>query len=148
MPFLIFPFIYFVPDEHHEREAAARLSEKSLTGKSMKSVRRGSTGGGGEGVELQKIEPANGKAKTAAAIDEEATMGTDTEDFVDYIPGKQVVLTDTRFVKIIKFRYQFLHRNAWHVNRVPSQSKMDILKPLYFPEFESGLYETSLTFVW
>ena len=84
-PFVIFPLIYFVPDEHHEREAAARLSQKSLTSKSksMKSLRRGS--GGKEGVELQRIEPVNGNVNNAT--DEEANVGSDGEDLVDYIPG-------------------------------------------------------------
>lgn len=93
IPFLIFPLIYFVPDEHHEREAAARRSQKSLTGKSIKNVRRGSheaVGAGreraeGGGVELQKIETANGNAVT----DEESHVGSDTEDVVDYIPGER-----------------------------------------------------------
>lgn len=79
LPFLIFPFIYFVPDEHHEREAAARLSEKSLTGKSVKrkSVK-------GDGIQLKSVETVNGNAQTA--LDEEANAGTDGEGLVDYIP--------------------------------------------------------------
>ena len=92
IPFLIFPLIYFVPDEHHEREAAARRSQKSLTSKSIRNVGRGSQEGigagreradggiGGGGVELQKIDTAN---------DEESHVGSDTEDVVDYIPGER-----------------------------------------------------------
>lgn len=87
-PFLIFPLISFVPDEHHEREAAARLSQKRLYTKSMKNVRRSSTAG--EGVELQKIETVNGNPKTTGT-DEEATVG-DGEDFVDYIPGRELLV--------------------------------------------------------
>lgn len=97
IPFLIFPLIYFVPDEHHEREAAARRSQKSLTSKSIRNVGRGSQEGigagreraeggvGGGGVELQKIETANGNAVT----DEESHVGSDIEDVVDYIPGER-----------------------------------------------------------
>lgn len=84
-PFLIFPLIYFVPDEHHEREAAARRTQKSLNSKSMRNVRRRSDTG--EGVELQKVETVNGNPKTTA--DEEATVGADGDDLVDYIPGKR-----------------------------------------------------------
>ena len=89
LPFLIFPLVYFVPDEQHERKAAAQRSQKSLTSKSMKSVRQNGKGekdgGRGDGgVELQRIETVNGNA---AATDEEATMGVDGEDIVDYIPG-------------------------------------------------------------
>lgn len=80
LPFFIFPLIYFVPDEHHEREAAARMSQKSLTGKSMKSMRRG-----GEEMQLKRVETDNGNTNTAA--DEEANLGNEGEDFVDYIPG-------------------------------------------------------------
>lgn len=89
IPFLIFPLIYFVPDEHHEREAAARRSQKSLTSKSIRNVGRESQEGIGAGweradggVELQKIDTANGNAVT----DEESHVGSDTEDVVDYIP--------------------------------------------------------------
>ena len=86
LPFFIFPLIYFVPDEHHEREAAARMSQKSLTGKSMKSMRRGGGGGGGgEEMQLKRVETVNGNTNTAA--DEEANLGNEGEDFVDYIPG-------------------------------------------------------------
>lgn len=84
-PFLIFPLIYFVPDEHHEREAAARRTQKSLNSKSMRNVRRRSDTG--EGVELQKVETVNGNPKTTA--DEEATVGGDGDDLVNYIPGKR-----------------------------------------------------------
>lgn len=41
--------------------------------------------GGIGGVELQKIETANGNAVT----DEESHVGSDTEDVVDYIPGER-----------------------------------------------------------
>ena len=92
IPFLIFPLIYFVPDEHHEREAAARRSQKSLTSKSIRNVGRESQEGIGAGweradggVELQKIDTANGNAVT----DEESHVGSDTEDVVDYIPGER-----------------------------------------------------------
>ena len=81
LPFLIFPLIYFVPDEHHEREAAARMSQKSLTGKSM---RRG-VEGGEEEIQLKRVETVNGNTNTAT--DEEANVGNEGEDFVDYIPG-------------------------------------------------------------
>ena len=87
-PFLIFPLIYFVPDEHHEREAAARRSQKSLFQKSLKNVRRASNTG--DGVELQKIETVNGNPKLSE--DEEATVGGDGEDLVDYVPGKGFIL--------------------------------------------------------
>lgn len=46
---------------------------------------RAEGGVGGEGVELQKIETANGNAVT----DEESHVGSDTEDVVDYIPGER-----------------------------------------------------------
>ena len=85
LPFFIFPLIYFVPDEHHEREAAARKQQKSLTGKSMKSMRRGGGGGGEEEMQLKRVETVNGNTNTAA--DEEANVGNEGEDFVDYIPG-------------------------------------------------------------
>ena len=89
LPFFIFPLIYFVPDEHHEREAAARKQQKSLTGKSMKSMRQGGGGGGGGGggdeMQLKRVETVNGNTNTAA--DEEANVGNEGEDFVDYIPG-------------------------------------------------------------
>ena len=84
-PFLIFPLIFFVPDEHHEREAAARRTQKSLSSKSMRNVRRKSDTG--EVVELQKVEIVNGNPKTIT--EEEATVGGDGEDLVDYIPGKR-----------------------------------------------------------
>lgn len=84
-PFLIFPLIYFVPDEHHEREAAARRTRKSFHSKSSINDRRRSDTG--EEVELQKVETVNGNPKTNT--DEEATAGGDGEDLVDYIPGKR-----------------------------------------------------------
>ena len=84
-PFLIFPLIYFVPDEHHEREAAARRTQKSLNSKSMRNVRRRSDTG--EGVELQKVETVNGNPKITT--DDEATVGGDGEDLVDFFPGKR-----------------------------------------------------------
>ncbi|KAJ7389833.1 Transient receptor putative cation channel sub M member 2 [Desmophyllum pertusum] len=84
-PFLIFPLIYFVPDEHHEREAAARRTQKSLTSKSVKNVRRASKTG--DGVELQNIQSVNGNPKPTT--DEEATVGSDGEDGVDFIPELQ-----------------------------------------------------------
>ena len=81
LPFLIFPFVYFVPDEHHEREAASKESRKNLT----KSVRTKSAREAG--LELQKVEEqANGIPVTAA--DEEAKAGDSGEDIVDFIPGK------------------------------------------------------------
>ena len=46
---------------------------------------RAEGGVGGGGVELQKIETANGNAVT----DEESHVGSDTEDVVDYIPGER-----------------------------------------------------------
>ncbi|KAL9966190.1 hypothetical protein ACROYT_G024228 [Oculina patagonica] len=70
-PFLIFPLIRFVPDEHHEREAAARRTKKSLNSKSMRNVRRASNTE--DGVELQKVQTVNGSPKIAE--DEEATVG-------------------------------------------------------------------------
>ena len=51
-------------------------------------MRRSSTAG--EGVELQKIETVNGNPKTTGT-DEEATVG-DGEDFVDYIPGRELLV--------------------------------------------------------
>ena len=51
----------------------------------MKNLRRPSNAGEA-GVELQKIETINGNAKITE--DEEATVGSDGEDLVDYIPGK------------------------------------------------------------
>lgn len=115
IPFLIFPLIYFVPDEHHEREAAARRSQKSLTSKSIRNVGRGSqegigTGreraeGGGGGVELQKIETANGNAVT----DEESHVGSDTEDVVDYIPGERARSEEIqhKLSKLLSQRFRF-----------------------------------------
>ena len=98
-PFLIFPLIYFVPDEQHEREAAARLSQKGLYTKSMKNVRRSSITE--ETVELQKVETVrNGKPKIN--IDEESKVGEgeDTgedivEEIVEYIPGKEPLNIDS-----------------------------------------------------
>ena len=90
-PFLIFPLIYFVPDEHHEREAAARRTQKSLTSKSMKNVRRASKTG--DGVELQNIQSVNGNPKPST--DEEATVGSDGEDVVDFIPGNRALVRNT-----------------------------------------------------
>lgn len=84
-PFLIFPLIYFVPDEHHEREAAARRTQKSLNSKSMRNVRRRSDTG--EGVEMQKVETVNGNPKITT--DEEVAVDGDGDDLVDYIPGKR-----------------------------------------------------------
>lgn len=92
-PFLIFPLIYFVPDEQHEREAAARLSQKGLYSKSMKNIRRPSITG--ETVELQKVETVrNGNPKTN--LDEESKVGEEedvvediVEEIVEHIPGKE-----------------------------------------------------------
>ena len=84
-PFLIFPLIYFVPDEHHEREAAARRTQKSLNSKSVRNVRRRSDTG--EGVEMQKVETVNGNPKITT--DGEVAVDGDGDDLVDYIPGKR-----------------------------------------------------------
>lgn len=84
-PFLISLLIYFVPDEHHEREAAARRAQRSLNSKSMRNVRRRSDTG--EGVELQKVDTVNGNPKIT--IDEEVPVDGDGDDLVDYIPGKR-----------------------------------------------------------
>ena len=84
-PFLILPLIHFVPDEHTEREAAARRKQKSLNSKSMRYVRRRSDKG--EGVEMQKVETVNGNPKITT--DEEVAEGGDGDDLVDYIPGKR-----------------------------------------------------------
>ena len=84
-PFLIFPLIYFVPDEHHEREAAARRTQKSLNSKSMRNVRRRSDTE--KGVELQKVDKVNGNPKITT--DEEVAEVGDGDDLVDYIPGKR-----------------------------------------------------------
>lgn len=92
-PFLIFPLIYFVPDEQHEREAAARLSQKGLYSKSMKNIRRPSITG--ETVELQKVETVrNGNPKTN--LDEESKVGEEedivediVEEIVEHIPELQ-----------------------------------------------------------
>lgn len=128
IPFLIFPLIYFVPDEHHEREAAARRSQKSLTSKSIRNVGRGSQEGigagreradggiGGGGVELQKIETANGNAVT----DEESHVGSDTEDVVDYIPGERARSEEIqhKLSKLLSQRFpvcqiQILFKTPW-----------------------------------
>lgn len=66
----------------------------------MKSLRRGS--GGKEGVELQTIEPVNGNVNNAT--DEEANVGSDGEDLVDYIPGT----TNS------KYKFKFLVQHCSH----------------------------------
>ena len=98
-PFLIFPLIYFVPDEQHEREAAARLSQKGLYSKSMKNIRRPSITG--ETVELQKVKNVrNGNPKTN--LDEESKVGEEedivediVEEIVEHIPGKEPLNSDS-----------------------------------------------------
>lgn len=123
IPFLIFPLIYFVPDEHHEREAAARRSQKSLTSKSIRNVGRESQEGIGAGweradggVELQKIDTANGNAVT----DEESHVGSDTEDVVDYIPGERARSEEIqhKLSKLLSLRFpvcqiQILFKTPW-----------------------------------
>lgn len=81
VPFLIFPFIYFVPDEYHEREAAARMSQKSLKNRSMRSVREK---GVEASVQLKSMETANGNINTDEEDEEDA--GKDYEDVLHYLP--------------------------------------------------------------
>ncbi|KAL9974194.1 hypothetical protein ACROYT_G011206 [Oculina patagonica] len=73
-PFLISPLINFVPDEN-----------KSLNSKSMRNVERASNTE--DGIELQRVETINGNPKITE--DEEATVGGNGEDWVDYIPEFQ-----------------------------------------------------------
>ena len=56
---------------------------------------------GGGGVELQKIETANGNAVT----DEESHVGSDTEDVVDYIPGERARSEEIQY-KLSKLLFQ------------------------------------------
>ena len=80
-PFLIFPFIYFVPDEEQEREAAANMARKSLNNRSMKTVRAKS---GVKAMQTMSVNTTNGH------IDEEdgKREGCDREDLVHYLPGQ------------------------------------------------------------
>ncbi|XP_074622988.1 transient receptor potential cation channel subfamily M member-like 2 isoform X1 [Acropora palmata] len=78
-PFLIFPFIYFVPDEQQEREAAARMSRKSLNNRSMKTVRAKS---GVKAMHTMSMNTANGHTDGEDGKRE----GNDREDLVHYLP--------------------------------------------------------------
>ena len=61
---------------------------------------------GGGGVELQKIETANGNAVT----DEESHVGSDTEDVVDYIPGERARSEEMqhKLSKLLSQRFHFI----------------------------------------
>ena len=113
-PFLIFPFIYFVPDEQQEREAAARMSRKSLNNRSMKTVRAKS---GVKAMYTMSVNTANGH------IDGEdgKREGNDREDLVHYLPGQHNWHDDnqthTKFnVFIVKLSP--ILKCTWHKNLI------------------------------
>nr|6CO7_A Chain A, Predicted protein [Nematostella vectensis]6CO7_B Chain B, Predicted protein [Nematostella vectensis]6CO7_C Chain C, Predicted protein [Nematostella vectensis]6CO7_D Chain D, Predicted protein [Nematostella vectensis] len=84
LPVLIFPIIYFVPDEQHERQAAEREHQKSLNQKSSKVKSHK------EKNDAPVVPVYRSKEEKAVSNDEEARVGTENEEedfqLEDYIP--------------------------------------------------------------
>ena len=62
-------------------------------------------------MELQKVETVNGNPKIAE--DEEATVGGDGEDLVDYIPGKELLLFKT-LILLADTHFRFVNGGCHH----------------------------------